>query len=260
MAQELLHPFRSSHAQRAVADRHHPLGPRQRNRRRDLNIVDDHSRLCIASVCRPVFKAANVDACFRDAAATWGDPARVLSDNGAVYTGRYRGVGRVALEVTLNARGIAFAHSRPYHPQTCGRWNGSTRPRSAGSATSALHHRRPACSDRSTSSAATTTIFDLTVPWADAHPTPPHRHRPTSPPSTSPDPRQGPPRPRHHHQRPATPRLRTRSQPGLPTPNQNVNDVPRHLCTVSRDIASVSEGGHDSLTHLVFAIEFAVAR
>jgi transposase InsO family protein len=86
-----------------------------------LNIVDDHSRLCIASVCRPVFKAADVDACFRDAAAAWGDPARVLSDNGAVFTGRYRGIGRVALEVTLNARGITFAHSRPYHPQTCGK-------------------------------------------------------------------------------------------------------------------------------------------
>jgi transposase InsO family protein len=86
-----------------------------------LNIVDDHSRLCIASVCRPVFKASDVDACFRHAAATWGDPARLLSDNGAVYTGRYRGVGRVALELTLNARGIAFAHSRPYHPQTCGK-------------------------------------------------------------------------------------------------------------------------------------------
>jgi len=86
-----------------------------------LNIIDDHSRLCIASVCQPVFKAANVDACFRQAAAAWGEPARVLSDNGAVYTGRYRGVGRVALEVTLNARGITFAHSRPYHPQTCGK-------------------------------------------------------------------------------------------------------------------------------------------
>ena len=28
--------------------------------------------------------------------------------------------GRVALEVTLNHRGIAASHSRPYHPQTCG--------------------------------------------------------------------------------------------------------------------------------------------
>lgn len=72
-------------------------------------------------MARPVFKAGDVEACFRDAAATYGDPASVLSDNGAVFTGRYRYKGRVALEVTLNNRGIAFKHSRPYHPQTCGK-------------------------------------------------------------------------------------------------------------------------------------------
>lgn len=86
-----------------------------------LNFIDDHSRLCIASVARPVFKAGDVDACFRNAAEAFGNPAIVLSDNGAVYTGRYRKQGRVALEVTLNVRGIVFAHSRPYHPQTCGK-------------------------------------------------------------------------------------------------------------------------------------------
>jgi transposase InsO family protein len=86
-----------------------------------LNIIDDHSRLCIASVAHRVFKATDVDECFGHAAAAHGDPAKMLSDNGAVYTGRYRGVGRVALEVTLNSRGIAFRHSRPYHPQTCGK-------------------------------------------------------------------------------------------------------------------------------------------
>lgn len=86
-----------------------------------LNIVDDHSRLCVASTARPVFKAADVDACFQNAATSYGNPAKVLSDNGAVYTGRYRHAGRVALEVTLNSRGIAFRHSRPYHPQTCGK-------------------------------------------------------------------------------------------------------------------------------------------
>jgi transposase InsO family protein len=86
-----------------------------------LNIIDDHSRLCVASVAHRVFKATDVDECFGHAAAAHGDPAKMLSDNGAVYTGRYRGIGRVALEVTLNTRGIAFRHSRPYHPQTCGK-------------------------------------------------------------------------------------------------------------------------------------------
>jgi transposase InsO family protein len=86
-----------------------------------LNLIDDHSRLCLASAARPVFKAGDVDATFRQAAATYGDPASLLSDNGAVFTGRYRRLGRVILEVTLNTRGIIFTHSRPYHPQTCGK-------------------------------------------------------------------------------------------------------------------------------------------
>jgi transposase InsO family protein len=86
-----------------------------------LNLIDDHSRLCVASTTRPVFKARDVDTAFRHAAATYGDPASLLTDNGAVFTGRYRRFGRVALEVTLNERGILFTHSRPYHPQTCGK-------------------------------------------------------------------------------------------------------------------------------------------
>ncbi len=86
-----------------------------------LNIIDDHSRLCVGSDALAVFKGHDVDVSFRKAAATYGDPAGVLSDNGAVFTGRSRGGGRVALEVTLNHRRIRFRHSRPYHPQTCGK-------------------------------------------------------------------------------------------------------------------------------------------
>jgi transposase InsO family protein len=86
-----------------------------------LNMLDDHSRLCLRSRALPVFKSADVDDTFRAAAAQYGDPAGMLSDNGAVFTGRSRRGGRVALEVTLAERGIRFRHSRPYHPQTCGK-------------------------------------------------------------------------------------------------------------------------------------------
>jgi transposase InsO family protein len=86
-----------------------------------LNLLDDHSRLCLGSDALRVFKATDVDTSFRKAAAVYDDPASMLSDNGAVFTGRSRGGGRVALEVTLNTRGIRFRHSRPYHPQTCGK-------------------------------------------------------------------------------------------------------------------------------------------
>jgi hypothetical protein len=40
---------------------------------------------------------------------------------GLFLPARYRGTGRVALEVTLHARGICFRHCRPFHPQTCGK-------------------------------------------------------------------------------------------------------------------------------------------
>jgi transposase InsO family protein len=86
-----------------------------------LNIIDDHSRLITGSAARSTFKAADVVTVFRDAAASHGLPASMLSDNGAVFTGKPRGHGRVALEIELAALHISFRHSRAYHPQTCGK-------------------------------------------------------------------------------------------------------------------------------------------
>lgn len=83
--------------------------------------VDDHSRLCLDSRAKTVFKGPDVDRNYQQIADAYGDPAALLSDNGAVYTGAYRGGGRVKLEVTLNLLGVVFKHSRPYHPQTCGK-------------------------------------------------------------------------------------------------------------------------------------------
>jgi transposase InsO family protein len=86
-----------------------------------LNVIDDHSRLLVASHARVVFKAADVVTTFRHAINDYGPPASVLTDNGAIFTGAYRGHGRVALEIELAALHISFRHSRPYHPQTCGK-------------------------------------------------------------------------------------------------------------------------------------------
>ena len=86
-----------------------------------LNIIDDHSRVVVGCIARVVFKAADVVSGFHAAATTWGLPASVLTDNAAVFTGGPRGGGRVALEVQLSLLGIRFTHSRPYHPQTCGK-------------------------------------------------------------------------------------------------------------------------------------------
>jgi transposase InsO family protein len=85
-----------------------------------VNFLDDHSRLCVASVALPITKATDVVAIFEAARHRHGTPASVLSDNGAIYTARYRG-GRVAMELTLEALGVTYKHSSPYHPQTCGK-------------------------------------------------------------------------------------------------------------------------------------------
>ena len=63
----------------------------------------------------------DVLACFRKAFRRHGVPARVLTDNGAIFTGKPRHGGRVALEIELDLLGVGFDHSRPYHPQTCGK-------------------------------------------------------------------------------------------------------------------------------------------
>src|SRR5215213_6603774 len=86
-----------------------------------LNILDDHSRVNLAAHARRVTTGTQVVDTFLAAFGRWGVPASVLTDNGAVFTGKQRGEGRVALEVQLGLRGIRVSHSRPYHPQTCGK-------------------------------------------------------------------------------------------------------------------------------------------
>jgi transposase InsO family protein len=85
-----------------------------------LNVIDDHSRLCVASVARRVTKAIDVVTTFHQAAAQHGYPASVLSDNGAIFTAEARH-GVCVMETEMLALGISFKHSRPYHPQTCGK-------------------------------------------------------------------------------------------------------------------------------------------
>lgn len=85
-----------------------------------LNLIDDHSRLCLASVAVRTVKAADALQMFYSAVEEFGPPARFLSDNAAVFSGKSRG-GRVALESELDRLGVQCVHSTPYHPQTCGK-------------------------------------------------------------------------------------------------------------------------------------------
>jgi transposase InsO family protein len=86
-----------------------------------LNLLDDHSQLAITSLARRSVSGPDVVDTFTKAFSTWGTPASVLTDNGAIFTGQPRRHGRTALEITLGTLGIKYLTSRPYHPQTCGK-------------------------------------------------------------------------------------------------------------------------------------------
>lgn len=85
-----------------------------------VNFIDDYSRAVMASVAVKVATAEDVVRIFYSATRTYGFPAAVLSDNGAIYTAAYRG-SHSGLEIDLAALGITFRHGRPYHPQTQGK-------------------------------------------------------------------------------------------------------------------------------------------
>jgi len=85
-----------------------------------INFLDDFSRVCVGSKVVEVTSAPDVVAALYEAGATWGLPASLLTDNGCVYTAAHR-YGYSAMESELFHLGIDYKHSRPYHPQTCGK-------------------------------------------------------------------------------------------------------------------------------------------
>jgi transposase InsO family protein len=78
-----------------------------------LNIVDDHSRLLVASVAAFSVTGAFALSVFAAAAAILGWPARFLSDNAKAF--------RHVLADALAELGITSRHSRAHHPQTNGK-------------------------------------------------------------------------------------------------------------------------------------------
>ena len=85
-----------------------------------LEVIDDFSRVCVASKAFAVTTSPDVVATLYEAGATWGLPASLLTDNGCVFTATHRH-GFSAFESELFHLGIDAKHSRPYHPQTCGK-------------------------------------------------------------------------------------------------------------------------------------------
>ena len=90
-----------------------------------LTFLDDHSRLVLSIRVFPTTTMDNVRRLFAQTCNTHGTPASVLTDNGAIYNAGARG-GRTGFESDLITAGVLYKHSRPYHPQTCGkveRWH-----------------------------------------------------------------------------------------------------------------------------------------
>ena len=85
-----------------------------------LDFVDDHSRVCLAADVFRTVKALDVVRTFQAAGETYGLPAALLTDNGAVFNGGPRR-GKVLLQSELERLGILAKHSTPNHPQTCGK-------------------------------------------------------------------------------------------------------------------------------------------
>jgi len=78
-----------------------------------INIVDDCTRVAVASKAVPSCTTATALDTFVEGADRWGWPARFLSDNAQAF--------RHGLAEALRRLGISAGHSRPYHPQTCGK-------------------------------------------------------------------------------------------------------------------------------------------
>jgi transposase InsO family protein len=85
-----------------------------------VDIIDDCSRFCVAAIVGTSLNGLLAWQAFRTAVGRYGLPAQLLSDNGLCFTGRLRGV-EVAFERQVHAAGTSTAHSRPYHPQCCGK-------------------------------------------------------------------------------------------------------------------------------------------
>jgi transposase InsO family protein len=86
-----------------------------------LNVIDDHSRLCVESRAFVRARSPDMVRSLHRAAGKWGYPESFLTDNGAIFTASARGNDAGAMASELLSLGITSKHSRPYHPQTCGK-------------------------------------------------------------------------------------------------------------------------------------------
>jgi transposase InsO family protein len=85
-----------------------------------LNWLDDHSRLLLSCTVHEHVTGTDVVESFTENINEYGPPASTLTDNGLVYTARFRG-SKNAFEYLLTSLGITQKNGHPYHPQTQGK-------------------------------------------------------------------------------------------------------------------------------------------
>jgi transposase InsO family protein len=78
-----------------------------------INCLDDCSRFALRSLATRRCTLETAWATVTQAAEAHGWPERLLTDNGSAFGPRFND--------NLAALGIGLRHSRPYHPQTCGK-------------------------------------------------------------------------------------------------------------------------------------------
>jgi transposase InsO family protein len=86
-----------------------------------IQIIDDFSRLDIASHAASSENSSDVLAALGAGFARYGHPACVLSDNGTAFSGKRRAWPLVAMERLLASHGVTTVVSSIGHPQTCGK-------------------------------------------------------------------------------------------------------------------------------------------
>jgi transposase InsO family protein len=85
-----------------------------------LTVLDDHSRYSIVLQCLSNETEPGVRMALTDAFRKYGLPDRMLMDNGSPW-GSGPWSEPTALSAWMMRLGIKPLHSRPYHPQTCGK-------------------------------------------------------------------------------------------------------------------------------------------
>ena len=86
-----------------------------------INFIDDHSRLCVASVVVAVATAVNTAEAFLAGLATSGKPPAFAAHRQRLHLHRQASQRPRMLETLLETQGVVYKHSRPYHPRTCGK-------------------------------------------------------------------------------------------------------------------------------------------